>query len=286
MIRIRASQFILSGICLLFFSTAKAAERPYLLLYAFNEEGAAFANLMTISNTDTVLGRIVQSGIAGGREIILAESGIGMTNAAMTTQRMIDQYHPRAVIFTGIAGAIDSSVHIGDIVVASTWVQHDFGYVGADGFEIDDIPVFNPRKDSVTEMEEFTVDTTLVQTARMAARDQLGLDSVGTRRPQVMIGGVGASGNTFIDSREKRDWLAEKLNAKIVDMESAAVMQVCIANGTQVIVMRSASDLAGGSGSSTAHAELDQFFKVAAGNSAKFVRALLKRLPVEAASNQ
>lgn len=260
-------------------SVVAAADRPYLLLYAFEEEGAAFAKLMTVDKIDTVLGRIVQSGMVGESNIILAESGIGMTNAAMTTQRMIDLYHPSAVIFTGIAGAIDSAVHIGDIVVASSWVQHDFGYIGAEGFALNGIRVFDPRQDSIIKTSQFGIDTALLQIAGAAANDKLELDSVGERRPQVTIGGVGASGNTFIDSREKRDWLAQTLDAKIVDMESAAVAHVCMTNNVSVIVIRSASDLAGGSGSSTAHAELDRFFKVAAGNSAKFMRAVLNRLP-------
>ena len=272
---------LLTALGIVLLSIAAAAERPYLLLYAFDEEGAAFSKLMTVSGTDTVLGRTVQSGSAGGRDVILAESGIGMTNAAMTTQRLIDQYHPAVVIFTGIAGAVDSAVQIGDIVIASSWVQHDFGYIGADGYTVSGIRVFDLRQDSVTKMSQFPVDSALLETARAAAADQLELDSVGQRQPAITVGGVGASGNTFIDNREKRDWLANTLNAKIVDMESAAVMHVCVANGVRAIVMRSASDLAGGSGSLTASAELDNFFKVAAGNSAKFVLAVLKRLPVE-----
>jgi len=62
------------------------------------------------------------------------------------------------------------------------------------------------------------------------------------------------------------------------DMESSSVAQVCIANGIPFIVFRSASDLAGGSGSETAGAELESFFKVAADNSSKVVMEFLKRL--------
>jgi len=256
-----------------------AASPPYLLLYAFDEEGSAIAAHMTVTQTDTILGRAVRSGIASGKNVILAESGVGMTNAAMTTQRLIDQYHPVAVIFTGIAGAIDSSVQIGDIVTAASWVQHDFGYIGAQGFKLNGIRTFDPQQDSVVRLIEFPIDTLLLAAARASSHNGLNLDSVGTRKPAVIVGGVGASGNTFIDSKEKREWLSQNLNAKIVDMESAAVVQVCIANGVPVIVMRSASDLAGGSGSSTARAELDRFFKVAAGNSAALVLDILKRLP-------
>ncbi|PWB75552.1 5'-methylthioadenosine/S-adenosylhomocysteine nucleosidase [candidate division GN15 bacterium] len=264
--------------------TSAAADSPYLLLYAFDAEGDAIAAHMTIGQTDTVLGRAVRSGIVSGRPAVLAESGIGMTNAAMTTQRLIDQFHPTAVIFTGIAGAIDSSVHIGDIVAASSWVQHDFGYIGADGFKREDIGVYDPRRDSVTPLSEFPVDSILLALAKDCSQGTLRLDSVGSRRPKVIVGGVGASGNTFIDSREKRDWLAHQLDARVVDMESAAVAQVCLANNVNVIILRSTSDLAGGSGSSTAEAELSQFFRIAAGNSAAVVSEILRRMPDSSAS--
>jgi adenosylhomocysteine nucleosidase len=77
---------------------------------------------------------------------------------------------------------------------------------------------------------------------------------------------------------EKREWLREKFDAQIVDMESAAVVQVATLNSVPVLVVRSCSDLAGGSGSSTAQDELREFFEVAADNSASFVLELLNEL--------
>ena len=70
----------------------------------------------------------------------------------------------------------------------------------------------------------------------------------------------------------------EKLDAQIVDMESAAVVQVARINGVPVLAVRSCSDLAGGSGSSTAKDEIQEFFEVAADNSASFVLEFLKQL--------
>ena len=101
---------------------------------------------------------------------------------------------------------------------------------------------------------------------------------IGERIPQVRVGGIGASGNSFIDQREKSVWLKERLDAQIVDMESAAVVQVANINKVPILVIRSCSDLAGGSGSSTAQEELSHFFKVAADNSAMFVLQLLSSI--------
>ena len=98
---------------------------------------------------------------------------------------------------------------------------------------------------------------------------------IGDRTPRLIVGGTGVSGNSFIDSKEKRLWLQENFNAMVTDMESAAVAQVCAVNGLPFIIFRSASDLAGGSGSETATDELEQFFKIAADNSSSVVLRFL-----------
>ena len=90
--------------------------------------------------------------------------------------------------------------------------------------------------------------------------------------------GVGVTGNTFIDSQEKRDWLVDNFGAMVTDMESVAVAQVCVANDVPYVIFRSASDLAGGSGSETAQAEMDEFYQIAAANASKVVRADLAGL--------
>jgi adenosylhomocysteine nucleosidase len=256
----------------------RPSENPILVLYAFAAEGKLIGEQMTVSRTDRHIGRTVLVGQISGKDIVLAESGVGTTNAAMTTQRMIDIYQPRTVVFTGIAGAIDTSVRVGDIVVADTWIEHDYGYVGADGFEPGRLSLYSPAADSLVRMTELPVDSALLAAANGLEIGQLGLDSIGARLPRLMVGGVGVTGNTFIDSREKRSWLVEKFSAMVTDMESAAVAQVCIANDMPFVVFRSASDLAGGSGSETAQTELDEFYQAAAGNASKVVMAYLARL--------
>ena len=142
-----------------------AASDPLLVLYAFSAEGELLAKQMTIDKTEKVLGRTVHIGKLSGKDIILAESGVGMTNAAMTTQKMIDLYHPKEIIFSGIAGAIDSTVHIGDIVICRKWLTHDYGYYGAKGFEPGGIDIHPAGKDTLIEMSYFPVDTFLFATA-------------------------------------------------------------------------------------------------------------------------
>lgn len=251
---------------------------PILLLYAFDEEGLAFGQQMQVVQTDTVLGRAVLVGTLAGNQTILAETGVGMTNAAMTTQSMIERYQPRLVLLSGIAGAVDTTVRVGDICVPERWVAHDYGYIGAEGFEAKGIWRIDPTRDSLVRSAAFLADTGLLGVAEDMPFEHLALDSIGGRRPGIILGGTGVSGNQFIDSYEKRVWLSEQFRAHVTDMESAAVAQVCAVNGLPFVIFRSASDLAGGSGSSTARKEMDQFFKVAAKNSAAVVIGFLGSL--------
>ncbi len=266
-----------------------AASDQVLVLYAFSAEGELLAKQMTIDKTEKVLGRTVHIGKLSGKDIILAESGVGMTNAAMTTQKMIDLYHPKEIIFSGIAGAIDSTVHIGDIVICRKWLTHDYGYYGAKGFEPKEIEVYfggksmiefypEPPKDSLIGMQFFPADPILFVIATQMNTMTLDFDSIGSRVPRLIEGEVGVSGNSFIDNVEKRLWLSSSFHALVTDMESASVAQVSTVNGIPFIIFRSASDLAGGSGSESAVPQMNQFFKVAASNSAKVVMEYLKEL--------
>lgn len=254
------------------------SDRPYLILYAFAAEGAQISSRMTTVRTDKHLGRKVLVGDFAGKEIVLAESGMGMTNAAMTAQRMIDKYRPRVVLFTGIAGSVDTSVHIGDIVVPEYWIDHDYGYVGIDGFLPGKIQISDPAFDTLVRLKSLAVDSKLLEKAREIDDDDLDFAKIGKRRPRLLVGGTGVSGDKFVDSREKREWLAETFDARITDMESAAVAQVCRVNDIPCLIFRSASDLAGGSGSETAGNELDQFFRLAAANSSKVLLEYLEEL--------
>lgn len=260
------------------FGQTPQSDRPYLLLYAFDAEGKLLTDKMTIERTEKILGRTVQIGRLADERVVLAESGIGMTNAAMTTQKLIDMFHPKAIIFSGIAGAVDTGIHIGDITVCRVWSEHDYGYLGKDSLRVETIEVFDPARDTLAEMAYYTVDSALYAAAEKLTTTEMEFAPIGQREPRLTVGGSGVSGNMFIDNREKRLWLSNRFHALVVDMESAAVAQVGTVNDVPFIIFRSASDLAGGSGSATARGEIDQFFRVAADNAAKVVLTYLKIL--------
>jgi adenosylhomocysteine nucleosidase len=275
--------FLISVVFLLFtlsFSCEKTCQKPEVaILFAFGQEGKLLRYKMELTDSSSLSGRVFWEGRLQGRDVVVVESGVGMTNAAMITQLLIDKYSPEKIIFTGICGGIDSANHIGDVVIPEEWVTHDYGIYNRDGFSPESIRVTLPGESEKRNVMFFPVDRTLLETAQMSAQKaRENFKSIGKRVPQVRIGGIGASGNSFIDQNEKRTWLKERLNAQIVDMESAAVVQVANINGVPILVIRSCSDLAGGSGSSTAQEELSQFFEVAADNSAMLVLELLSSM--------
>lgn len=258
---------------------AQAETRPLLVLYAFPEEGRTIAAQMTVDSTVRILGRTVKIGSLNGKRIVLAESGVGMTNAAMTTQELISRYHPQGLVFSGIAGAIDSSVNIGDLCICSNWITHDYLYCGPDSSQPQPIHSFSARADSMASFWSFRADSAFVGIAGQIDGGKLALQKIGAREPRIIVGGVCVSGNAFIDNAEKRLWLKGRFEAMVTDMESAAVAQVCTANGVPFVIIRSASDLAGGAPNETATVQLDQFFRIAASNSAALVIAFVGLLP-------
>ena len=263
-------------ITLSLFSCGKQTyEGRVAIMYAFDAEGQLLRSHMALEDSLFSVGRVFWVGKIADKEVIVVNSDVGMTNAAMTAQLLIDRFKPKQIIFTGICGGIDPENHIGDIVIPRFWVTHDYGLYNLKGFKTGWIHVHVPEKQGPDTVTFFAVDGNLLE---IADNVKVEFKPILNRTPKIKVGGNGASGNSFIDQVEKREWLKEKLDAQIVDMESAAVVQVARINGVPVLTVRSCSDLAGGSGSSTARDELREFFEKAADNSASFVLELLKKM--------
>ena len=235
-----------------------------------------------------------------GREVLLFLSGLSIVNAAMTVQLALDHFMIDRIVFSGIAGGVDPALHIGDVVIADRWGQYLetlFAREIEDGWAkppFFDYPFANfgmmfPRSVAVqragVEAPEtrfwFPVDEALLAHARTAAADVV-LDRCladGTclqRPPKVVIGGPGVSGGAFIDNAEFREYTFKTFGARVLDMESAAVAHVAYANNVPFIAVRSLSDLAGGGEGEN---QIEIFFRLAAGNSAAVVKALLRTMP-------
>lgn len=249
-----------------------------VVMYAFAPEGTLLKKQMVQTvDVDDIMGAITE-GTLNNIRIALVPSGIGMTNAGLATQRTIDRYQPRWMIFSGIAGGIEPINQIGDIVVPEECVTHQFGYVGKNGFEPRSISLkgenFGVSSAAQASFRSFKADKKLLEVAQAASSVvKANLKAVQGRTPSVSIGGVCASGDWFVDQVELREYLFKTFKARIVDMETSAFLQVCNANKVACLANRSSSDLAGGSGSSTAIAEIRTFFQVAADNAAAMTLA-------------
>lgn len=191
-----------------------------------------------------------------GKPIVLCKSGVGKVNAAVTTQLLIDTFGVEAIVFTGVAGAVDPSLEVGDIVVSTECLQHDMD-VTALGFPRGTIPY--------EDTSLFVADEAL----RMLA-----MEAAGGLFPGRVKAGRVLSGDQFIASRETVGQLYRELGGSCTEMEGAAVAQVCSMNRLPFVVIRSMSDKADGS----AHVNFAEFTVQASEHSYRIVEQMLRRL--------
>jgi adenosylhomocysteine nucleosidase len=249
---------------------ASAAPRT-AVVGAFDEEISLILGQVEVAEVQEVLGIRFTVGRLHGRDVVVVESGVGKVNAAMTSALLIDHFRPDEVIFTGIAGALGDSLLPGDIVVGDRTVQHDLVVLQAEQRER--FGVRNPR-DGARNPVFFAADPHLLETA-VEASGQVRLAEVGTSRgtrtPSVVVGII-ATGDAFVASRAVKAELHAELGAVAVEMEGAAVAQVCHQHQVPCIVIRSISDEA----DENADRDLEEFYRTAAANSATLVLQMVQ----------
>lgn len=75
------------------------------------------------------------SGVIDGQDVILAKAGLGKVNTAALAGIIWERHHSETMLFTGVAGGLDPSLGIGDIVIGERTIQHDWGVIASDGLE-------------------------------------------------------------------------------------------------------------------------------------------------------
>ncbi len=188
-----------------------------------------------------------------GKDTVIVKSGVGKVFAAMVCERLIDEYSPGAVVFTGVAGALNPVLDIGDVVLSETCIQHDLD-AEALGFPRGEIPY--------TELREFRADEKLLDIAR------------GTRlRGKKIIAGRILTGDQFITKKEMNEhkYLIDELHGDAIEMEGGSIAQVCTLNKVPFLIVRTVSDRADG----TAASDFNKFLPVVARNSFSVVKNLL-----------
>ncbi|MBZ0239949.1 MAG: hypothetical protein K8H77_04670, partial [Cutibacterium acnes] len=98
------------------------------VMSAFSPEISILLGQTTVETTYTVNGVDFVTGKLAGNDVVLFLSGVSMVNAAMNTQLLIDHFNVTHLIFSGIAGGVNPSYHIGDVVIAAQWGQYQEAY--------------------------------------------------------------------------------------------------------------------------------------------------------------
>ena len=201
---------------------------------AMDVEVAAIRAAISRPRQRTVLGCEITAGTLDGRPVLLAQSGIGKVNAALTTAAMA-QAGASSLVFVGVAGGLAPGVKMGDAVVATSLVQHDV-----------DITAFGHAPGVISGVLAGGVADVALSDALAAAAGSIGA---------TVHRGVIASGDQFIVSAEESAAIAGQFGALAVEMEGAAVAQVCMRLSLPFAVLRWISDTA----DSQADADFDQF---------------------------
>ena len=188
---------------------------------------------------------------------ILVKGGIGKVNAARATQILIDKFKPDYIINVGVAGGLNPMLNIGDIVIGETLVQHDF-----------DITAFGHTKGYIPGVgDKIYSDEYLINKIE---------EIIGNQEERVYNyeKGVIASGDIFCTEIPMRDKIYAKFNAECVEMEGAAIAQVCSLCNVPFVVIRSISDTPNGKNEVT----YQQFIELASKRCANILKEFLKEL--------
>ena len=216
------------------------------IIGAMEEEVTLLKESMNVVTTRNVIGCdfFVGSVEGSSHNIVLVRSGIGKVNAALCAQVLIDIFAVDSVINVGVAGAIDRTLKVGDIVISSDAIQHDEpGYIS--------------RMDTSI----FAADINLIDAATDAV-EELGLVP--------NIGRI-ASGDQFIADLDSKHRIQTLFNPLCCEMEGAAIAQACYLNKIPFVILRVMSDTADGDGD----VDYEQFFRESAKTAGNIVNNML-----------
>ena len=232
--------------------------RPTAIVSAMAQEMAALLALCEDTRLQRVAGRDFHCATLHGQPVVLVLCGIGKVAAATTAVLLAERFGARRLIFTGVAGGLGAQVRVGDVVLAETLLQHD----------MDASPLFPRYEVPLTGRSHFDTDAALntpladaVQ-AVLARPDHHGpqAQALGVTAP-VLHRGLVISGDLFVATAAQSLALQGALpEALAVEMEGAALAQVCHDLGLPCAVLRTISDRADDS----AHVDFLRFIEVVA----------------------
>ena len=218
--------------------------RPIAIMAAMQEEMVGLTSALQGAHTRHIGSRQFTTGTLHGQPVVLVLSRIGKVAAATTATALIERFDVCEIVFTGVAGGLATGVNVGDMVVASEFIQHD----------MDASPLFAPLEVPLYGRAVFQTDPDLTQSLKLAAQGILnnpsqwiGIDTLHAlhvQSPKVHSGLV-LSGDRFVSTSSESQALQQRLPlAMAVEMEGAAVAQVCHDYDVPFAAARTISDRA------------------------------------------
>lgn len=194
------------------------------IIAAMDQELAAIKEKFNKIEENSLKDLPYYTGELNGKEYLLIKSGIGKVNAARVTQMLIDKFDIEYIINVGTAGSLNDSLEIGDIVIGENLVQHDF-----------DTTAFGDEKGYITGTGKiFKSSKELIEKYQKSITEN-------KQEYNIIIGTI-ASGDIFCTEKWMKEKIHAKFNADCVEMEGAAIAQICTLNKVPFIVIRSISD--------------------------------------------
>lgn len=219
------------------------------IIVAEVQEMEAVKEIMGNVNSTSIYNLKIYTGTIRNKEILLVRAGVGKVNAARVCQIITDKFDLDCIINVGSAGGLNENLNIGDIVVGEKLIQHDF-----------DVTAFGREKGFIPETGKFfESDKALLEKCKNIKIDN-----------QKIVTGIIGSGDVFLTNTTLKENIKEIFNCDCVEMEGAAVAQVCALNNIPFLVIRSISDIPNGKN----EFDFNEYLKFASKNCAKFISQL------------
>ncbi len=211
---------------------------------------AHFTNVNTIEYANNKYYEVNYNGL----DIVLAYSKIGKVFASLTASTMIQKFGCDILLFSGVAGGINPNLKIKDLIIANKLCQHDLD-ITAFGHPYGFVPEGKVLIDTTKQLRDIAVE-------------------VAKENDIKVIEGIIATGDQFVHSLERKDFIQKTFNADALEMEGASVAVVCDCLNIPFFILRAISDTANGG----ADIDFDEFLKQSAKNSADYLIKIINKL--------
>ncbi len=224
------------------------------IMGAMPEEIAPLLEKVGAYKTEEFAGNKYYTATYAGHDLVIAYSKIGKVFSTLTATTMLQHFGAEVLLFSGVAGAINPNLKIGNLIAATKLAQHDL-----------DITAFGHPYGFVPEGKVFVeADANLISKAKEVA-SQMGLE---------LMEGIIATGDQFVADKARNEWIGKTFGADALEMEGASVACVCDAMNVPFFILRAISDAA----DMDASFSFDEFLESSAIESANFIIKMVEKL--------